>query len=178
MKTWVRKIWAWLPALAVVASAHTAAADEFQKVKCSGDVPNAIIGRRSANAPVVATEKKYSALGLKDLGGDEISDTLSSVTWRICGAEYILLIDRGLVRDVLAFPAHSSTAPAFSGTCRLNGKDQPGIYVAVLDGLTHADDLPVQFAWKIDQEHAKFVQVPGEGLLCPRSGISTADGGR
>jgi hypothetical protein len=173
------KKWLYLSAFAALAWAHTAVADEFQKVKCGDDIPKAVIGQRSANGPVVATEKKYHALDLKDLGGEEISDRLSTVNWMICGAEYILLIDRGgLVRDALAFPAHSKTAPSFSGICQMKGKDLPDIFVAVLDGANSADSLPVQTAWKIDQQHAKFVKVPGEGLSCPRSGISTGDGGR
>lgn len=170
----------WAYALAFVASVSAnAAADEFANVRCGGDIPKSVIGQHSSNGPVAATEKKYRALGLKDLGGDEISDSLSSVTWQICGAEYILLIDRdGTVRDALPFPAHSKTSPAFSGTCQLGGKELPGIHVAVLDGASAADPMPVQSAWKIDQKRAKFIKVPGEGLLCPRSGISTADGGR
>jgi hypothetical protein len=54
----------------------------------------------------------------------------------------------------------------------------PDIFVAVLDGAGAGDALAVQTAWKIDQQRAKFVKAPGEGLLCPRSGISTGDGGR
>ncbi|HET7887826.1 MAG TPA: hypothetical protein VFL62_16510 [Bradyrhizobium sp.] len=165
--------------LLLVASAHAAVADEFANVKCGGDIPKAMIGQRASNGTVMATEKKYQALGLKDLGGDTLSDRLSSVTWQICGAEYIVLVERGgMVRDVLAFPAHSKISPAFSGVCQYNGKELPGLYVAVLDALKHGDLLPVRFAWKIDEPRAKFVPVPAEGLTCPRSGISTADGGR
>jgi hypothetical protein len=173
------KKWLYLSAFAALALPQAALSDEFQKVKCGGDIPKAVIGQRSANGPVAATEKKYRALDLKDLGGDEISDRLSTVNWMICGAEYILLVDRGgLVRDAMAFPAHSKTAPAFSGICQLGGKDLPDIFVAVLDGAGAGDTLAVQTAWKIDQRRAKFVKAPGEGLLCPRSGISTGDGGR
>ena len=176
---WTLRKWGWWLALAVVASCGAARADEFQKVQCGGDVPKAIIGQRSPNGTIAATEKKYSAIGLKNLGGDEISDSLSSVNWLICGAEYILLIDRAsMVRDVLAFPNHSRISPAFSGICRYDGKDLPGVYVAVLDGMKHDELLPVRFGWKIDQKQAKFVKVPSEGLLCPRSGIATADAGR
>jgi hypothetical protein len=32
-------------------------------------------------------------------------------------------------------------------------------------------------AWKIDKQRAKFIKVPGEGLLCPRSGIYAVDAG-
>jgi hypothetical protein len=154
-------------------------ADEFEGVKCGTDIPKALIGKRSSNGPVAALEKKYSALGLKDLGGDEISDGLSSVNMLICGAEYIELIDRrGTVRDVLPLPPHSKNSPAFSGMCRLNGKDRPDIIIAVLDGAATADLLPAKTAWKIDRKQAKFVPVSGEGMLCPRSGVYTVDDGR
>jgi hypothetical protein len=52
---------------------HSALADEFQNLKCGTDIPKAMIGKPSSNEPVVETEKKYRALGLKGLGGDEIS---------------------------------------------------------------------------------------------------------
>jgi hypothetical protein len=159
--------------------AQTAFADEFQNLQCGADVPKALIGKRSSNEPVVQTEKKYRALGLKGLGGDEISDQLSSVNWLICGTEIVELIDRrGLVRDALLFPPHSKTAPAFSGVCQARGRDLPDIILAVLDGSTAADLLPVKTAWKIDQKGGRFVPVSGEGLTCPRGGIITLDGGR
>ena len=154
-------------------------ADEFQNLKCGSDIPKAMIGKRSSNGPVVESEKKYRAIGLKGLGADEIADGLSSVNWLICGAEYVELIDRhGLVRDALAFPPHSKSEPAFSGICQAKGRDLPDIIMAVLDGSTAADSLPVKTAWKIDQKGAKFVPISGEGILCPRSGITTLDGGR
>ena len=154
-------------------------ADEFQNLKCGTDIPKALIGKRSSNEPIVESEKKYRALGLKGLGADEIADGLSSVNWLICGAEYVELIDRrGVVRDALAFPPHSRSEPAFSGICRAKGRDLPDIILAVLDGSTAADPLPVKTAWKIDQKGIKFAPIPGEGLLCPRSGIITVDGGR
>ena len=79
---------------------------------------------------------------------------------------------------MLPFPPHSKRSPAFSGFCQVNGKDQPDIIVAVLNGEPAADFLPVLSAWKIDQKQARFVKAPSEGLCCPRSGIYTADGGR
>jgi hypothetical protein len=158
-------------------------ADEFQNLKCGTDIPKALIGKRSSNGPVVESEKKYRALSLKGLGADEIADGLSSVNWLICGAEYVELIDRrGLVRDALAFPPHSRSEPAFSGICQAKGRDLPDVILAVLDGSAAADpstdSLPVKTAWKIDQKGVRFVPIPGEGILCPRSGITTLDGGR
>jgi hypothetical protein len=176
-KMTVRKL-AFILAAIYLACGQAAFADEFQNLKCGSDIPKAMIGKRSLNVPVVQIEKKYQALGLKDLGGDEISDSLSSVNWLICGGEYIELIDKkGMVRDVLVLPPHSKAAPAFSGYCQTEGKDLPDVIIAVLDGEAAKAPLPVKTAWKIDPKQAKFVAIPPEGLLCPKDGIYSADGG-
>lgn len=166
-----------LLALICVTSA-SARADEFAKLQCGTDIAKALIGQRSVNERVVVTEKKYAKLGLKHLGADEISDNLSSINWLICGAEYSVLVDRrNVIGDAIAVPAHSRQAPAFSGICRRGGKELPDIIFAILDGARSGDELPALSAWKIDQQHAKFVKIPTDGLLCPRSGIYTVDGG-
>jgi hypothetical protein len=163
--------------LAYLASGQIAAADEFQRVKCGADIPKAMIGQRSLNERIVVTEKKHVSLGLKHLGADEISDGLSSINWLICGTEYITLDRRGLIGDVVPVPPHSKQSPAFSGVCQVKGKDMPDIVFAILDRTRDAENLPALAAWKIDQKAAKFVKIPSEGLLCPRSGIYTVDGG-
>ena len=153
-------------------------ADEFQKVKCGADIPKALIGQRSSNGRTIDIEKKYAALGLKHMGADEISDRLNSINWMICGAEYMVLVERrGSITDAVLFPEHSRAKPAFTGLCQSGGKDLPDIFAGVLDGASKADMLPVVTAWKIDKPRAKFIKVPSEGLLCPRSGIYTVDGG-
>ena len=48
---------------------------------------------------------------------------------------------------------------------------------AILDGAKATDSLPAVMAWKIDQQHMKFIKISNEGLLCPRSSIDTVDGG-
>lgn len=154
------------------------AADEFRNVKCGAEIPKAMIGQRTTNERIVVIEKRYPALGLKHLGADEISDRLSSINWQICGAEFIELVDRrGLVGDVLPFPAHSRQSPAFSGICQLGGRDLPDIIVAILDAAPGTELLPAVTAWKIDQQRAKFAKIPSAGLRCPKSGIYTVDGG-
>jgi hypothetical protein len=154
---------------------HIALADEFKKVGCGTDIPKALIGQRASNEPVVVTEKKYRALGLKDVGADEISDSLSAVVWQICGAEFVLLVDRNLVRDALPFPPHSKRSPVFLGTCQVNGRDLSDVFFGILDGAAATESLPVQLAWKINQQRAKFVKASIEGLVCPRSGIYAVD---
>lgn len=160
------------------ACGQAAAADAFRNVKCGADIPAAMIGQRSANGKIVTIEARYRSLGLKHLGADETSDRLSSINWLICGSEFIVLEDRkGLVRDVLPFPAHSRKSPAFSGPCKLNGRELPDIFVAVLNGEATGDLLPALAAWKIDLKAARFVKTPTDGLRCPRHGIYTVDGG-
>lgn len=164
------------------------AKDGFESVKCGADVRSALLGRHMSDEPVVQIENRHSDLSLKDLGGDEITDTINSTSWRICGKEYVVTSDsRGTVRDVLAFPPHSRTAPQFSGTCRANGKTMPDMLIGVLDNRaakgtphTSAQDetlLPATAAWKVDGKTGKFVAVPTAGLSCPRGAIITEDGG-
>jgi hypothetical protein len=160
------------------ATAPAALADEFQTVKCGGDIPKAMIGQRSGNERIVVTEKKYGAIGLKHLGADEISDNLSSIDWRICGTEYTELVTRnGRVGDVIPIPPHSKQTPIFSGVCTLGGKELPGYVFGILDRSKDAENLPALHAWKIDEKNAKFVKMPTEGLLCSKNGIYTVDGG-
>lgn len=169
---------AWLLASVGFACAGPALADEFRNVKCGADVPKAMIGQRSANERIVVIEARYRSLGLKHLGADQTSDRLSSISWLICGSEYLVLVDRkGLVRDAIPFPAHSKKSPAFSSYCRLNGKDLPDIFVGVLNAEAAGDQLPALAVWKIDLKSAKFVKASTDGLRCPRSAIYTVDGG-
>jgi hypothetical protein len=85
------------------------AADPFEGIKCGADIPKSLIGKRDSNGRVVVLEKRHKNLGLKDLGGTEISDRLFVISWLVCGSEYALLLntEKNLVRDVLAVPAHS-----------------------------------------------------------------------
>ncbi len=78
-------------------------ADGFDSVRCGSDVRKALLGRTMTNEKVVVIEERHKDLGLKDLGGTEISDRLFLISWRICGEEYVLLEDQGVVRDVLKF---------------------------------------------------------------------------
>jgi hypothetical protein len=154
--------------------------DAFNGVQCGSDIPKALTGKRMSNQRVADLEKRHADLGLKDLGGDEISEHLSSTLWLICGSEYLLLEDESFVRDVLKVPPHSKTSPFFIGSCELNGKESKDILVAILDNekATDASALSARVAWKIDQKQMKFISVPVEGLRCPRSGVNTSDSGR
>jgi hypothetical protein len=154
--------------------------DGFSGIQCGSDIPKALTGKRMSNQRGADLEKRHADLGLKDLGGDEISEHLSTTSWLICGSEYLLLEDESFVRDVLKVPAHSKTSPLFIGSCEMNGKESKDILGAILDNekATDASALPAKVAWKIDQKKMKFVSVPVEGLRCPRSGVNTSDGGR
>lgn len=108
------------------------AADGFDSIRCGSDVRKALLGRTMWNEKVAALEERHKDLGLKDLGGTEISDRLFLISWRICGEEYVLLEDQSVVRDVLKFPKHSKGSPQFIGSCHLNGHDVSGTAIGVL----------------------------------------------
>ena len=153
--------------------------DGFSGIQCGSDIPKALTGKRMSNERVADLEKRHADLGLKDLGGDEISERLSATSWLICGSEFMLLEDELFVRDVLKVPSHSRTSPLFIGSCEQNGKESKDILVAILDNEkeTDASALTAKLAWKIDQKKMKFVRVPVEGIRCPRSGVNTSDSG-
>ena len=153
------------------------AADGFDSVRCGSDVGKALVGRTMPNEKVVAIEERHKDLGLKDLGGTEISDRLFLISWRLCGEEYALLEEKDVVRDVLKFPKHSKDSPQFIGSCQLNGHDVPGTAIGVLKNEDGVEMLPAVMAWKIDDKQKKFVTLQIEGLRCSRDGIITADGG-
>ena len=164
------------------------ALDEFGGIKCEADISRALVGKRASNGRVAVLEERHKDLGLKNLGGTEISDRLFLNSWQICGSEYEVLVNttNGLIRDVLSFPRHSATAPMFIGTCQTDGKETPETVVAVLNnsaGANARDEklaqtmLKATAAWKIDKTKQKFVQRSTDNLRCPLGGIVTQDGG-
>ena len=167
-----------LSVLAAVSVRNVSAADLFSKIRCGTDIPKALIGGMMTNERTASIEARHRALGLKDLGGSELKGDLFLASWLICGNEYLLILDkRSIVRDVLQFPPHSKDSPEFIGLCRVNGKQLPEEVIAVLNNQAGGDNLSAKSAWKIDSKTAKFVKLSTEGMLCPRSGIITADGG-
>jgi len=159
-------------------SPTVSASDLFSKIQCGTDIPKALIGGFMSKERVVSTEARHKDLGLKDLGGSELTGDLFLSSWLICGNEYMLILDkRFMVRDVLQFPQHSKASPEFIGSCQVNGKELHEDMVAVLNNQAGAENLSARFAWKIDPRKAKFVKLATEGMQCPRSGIITADGG-
>lgn len=164
------------------------ALDEFAGIKCGVDIPKTLLGKRSSNEPVGVLEERHKDLGLKNLGGTEISDRLFLASWQICGSEYELLVNtkNELIRDVLPFPAHSAHSPMFIGRCQADGKEFPETIAAVLDNSTgyNARDsklakttLKATAAWRIDAVKEKFSKQAAENLRCPLTGIITEDGG-
>jgi len=166
----------------VLAGQHAQANDAFDVVKCSADVGAALLGKHLDNGAVAAIEKKHSALGLKHEGSDDVSDALSYENWTICGGSYHFLVKGDVIRSVVRAD-HSRNAPAFLGRCKLDGAPTSYAVFAVLkapdSGHASAGEssLPAQNAWRIDEAKAQFVPMSAAGLVCPRDGISTADGG-
>jgi hypothetical protein len=164
-------------AASLIATAQPASAkDAFDAVKCDGDVAKALVGGKIGDEPAAVIEKRHAAIGLKDEGGDEISDAVFYQSWTICGASYHVLQRDGVVRDAVRAD-HSKAAPSFVGTCKVDGVETKGPVLAILEAGA-AESLPAKSAWRIDETNAKFVAMEAKGLACPRTGIATADGGR
>ena len=155
--------------------------DGFSGIRCGADIPKALIGRVMSNERVAVIENRHKDLGLKDLGGTDISErpALFAASWKICGDEYMLLEDgHSVVRDVLKVPEHSKSSPEFIGECLNNGAKMPGTIVAILNNEQGRDTLSAKAAWKLDKRSAKFIKISTDGLGCPLSGIITEDGGQ
>lgn len=165
-------------AILLFCSGRICVADGFDSVRCGSDVQKALLGRKMSNEKIAVLEDRHKDLGLKDLGGQEISDRLFLISWLICGDEYALLEDKDVVRDALKFPKHSKESPEFLGSCQSNGQDLPGTVIGVLKNEDGVEKLPAVAAWKIDEKQVKFVELKTEGLRCSRDGIVTAVGGR
>jgi hypothetical protein len=174
--------------LLIMACGKTWALDQFAGIKCGADIPKSLIGKRDSNERVAVLEERHKDLGLKDLGGTEISDRLFLASWQICGHEYELLVNTktGLIRDVLAFPSHSRTSPMFIGRCQTDGIEIRETVVAVLNnsaGLNARDPklaktmLKATATWKVDVAKEKFATQSTTNLACPLGGIATLDGG-
>ena len=172
-----RNVVVMIVALSLFCGSGVCDADGFDSVRCGSDVRKALLGRKMSNEAIAVLEERHKDLGLKDLGASEILDRLSVISWRICGEEYVLLEDKDIVRDVLEFPKHSRDAPAFIGSCQLDGHNLPGTAIGVLKNENGEKILPAVSAWKIDDKQMKFVELKTEGLRCSRDEIITADGG-
>lgn len=173
--------------LVVIVCGQACALDPFTGIKCGADLSKSLVGKHDSNERGAVLEQRHKDLGLKNLGGTEISDRLFLASWQICGGEYELLVNTktGLIRDVLAFPKHSAASPMFIGTCQAGG-NRSAIVVAVLNNSAghNARDqklagtmLKATAAWKIDEIKEKFSQQTVDNLQCPLDGIVTQDGG-
>ncbi len=151
------------------------AGDEFSSVRCGADIPKALIGKSVKHEKSRVIEDRHKDIGLQDLGGDEISNTIFMSSWMICGKEYFLLYVRGIIRDVLPFPGHDKSTPAFGAYCQVGGKEVPDYIYGVLEKKAGMEKYSVKAAWKLDEKRKKFVAVPVEGMRCPRGEIFTVD---
>jgi hypothetical protein len=158
--------------LVLMGCSHAYARDGFEKVRCNSDIAKALVGQRGSNERVVAIEGRHKDLDLKDLGASDY-DRFSSISWLICGKEFMVLEDNrtNVVYDALQIPTHSKANPEFEGRCKLKGKLMAESVVAILRDQGGQDELPADAAWKIDEKAVKFVKLSTDDILCPRDGI-------
>ena len=163
----------------LIAAAQACAHDAFDAVRCDGDIRKALVGSKLGDEHVAQLEKAYAKIGLKNEGGDEISDSLFYSAWTVCSGSYHLLTRDGVIRDVV-HADHSAQHPEFVGRCEVKGKATPYSVLAILDAGKEgaaAKKLPASQAWRIDEATAQFASIEARGMMCGREGISTADGG-
>jgi hypothetical protein len=158
--------------LSLVCCSHVYARDGFENVHCGADIAKALAGQHASNERVVVIEGRHKDLNLKDLGASDYG-TFSSISWMICGEEYMVLEEnRGnIVRDAILIPSHSKETPQFEGSCKQNGKPLPGSVVGLLRDENGKDELQAIAAWHVNEKSIKFVKLPVDGLLCSRDGI-------
>ena len=148
-------------------------ADEFDRVRCGGDVVAAMRGQHSTDAYVVKTEARHAALKLKDLGAEDYT-AFSAILWSVCGDFYMVLeMNRKAspVRDVLRLPTPSPGRPLFEGACSRDGKALDGGFVGILREEAGKPDLAADTVWRVDEKTVRFVSEPAAGLTCDRTGI-------
>jgi hypothetical protein len=180
----MNKAWIFL-VLAALLSVRAQAADEFSGVTCGFNVSKALIGKRTSTTRAAVIEGRHTDLGLKDLGGFEVSDRLFLVSWLICGTEFEVLenVKKKLIVDVLGFPSHSASSPQFMGACQVDSKELPETVIAILDNSAGYSArnaksfLKATAAWKIDELRERFEAISRDNLKCPLSGVVTEDGG-
>jgi hypothetical protein len=165
-------------ALMLAVSSPSHAADGFEKVRCDQPILPALVGAKSSTVePVVRTEARRKAIGLRHLGADEVDPGVSTINWEICGREFVVLSVGSVWRDAVELPAHSREAPAFSASaCEIGGRKTEGAFLGVFaraagSGVTA---LPVKAAWRIDRQKNKFVPLD-TAATCATDGIYTAD---
>lgn len=162
----------------LIFSSCTRAADEFAKVRCGADIPKALTGRPESRKEIAITEAKYKSLGLRHLGASIIDNKTNTINWFICGREYVILDRSNVIADVIVFPSHSRTSPAFDGRCKINGRETNDSIIAILEGKFEPRKLlPARAAWRINIKNAKFIKIETKQMLCPSEGVYTVDGG-
>lgn len=152
-------------AAAAVPAAAGAPSSSFDGLRCDSDVGAALRGRTMPRGPVAATEAKYTALALKNLGafGDEPDgDPWTAVSWSICGKEHMLLQKGNVVRDVLV--STEGAPPSVFVSCEADGAKVAGTAVTFTEA--NGWPKPVKEAWRIDDTALRFQKVAGSKIVC------------
>lgn len=146
-----------------------AAEVSFDGITCQMDIPKALLGRHMPNGRVIDTEKKYSSLTLKNLGGFGLpEDPYFLGTWLICGAEYLILEkpSSSIVMDVLkSSKSYAASRSEIAGCTSASGK-QWSTAVILLPVPPGKSPWSVSELWEIDEANLKFRQVRDGSLRC------------
>jgi hypothetical protein len=136
-------------------------------LNCEIEIEKALLGREMPNEKVASIEARHKNLGLKDLGGYEVSDRLFLIIWRICGNQYVLLERGTRVKAVLKIPDQ------FKGSdeamiCSPVGETPTGTIIAVPSSVRTETTIRAAAAWRVDEKNVSFVPVTARPLDCQR----------
>jgi hypothetical protein len=139
------------------------ASDEFNDVTCGADIPKALIGKHSSDERVVVMEARHKDISLEDEGADDVgendSDRLFTIYWKVCGKRIIVLDSKGVIRDAMQLPPKSEATEEYTGKCKIRGNEIHEMILAIRESGV------IRTAWKIDGKKG-FVKISTQGLQC------------
>ena len=147
-------------------------ADEFSGITCNSDVTKAVIGKKMTKGRVSDIEATHKNITLKDLGGDGMpEDPFFTISWEICGREYIFLIDQSknkeIINDVLPIPTDFKQAYRLlpGSSCTRHEKRVKNIYAFAEQGAK-GTKAKMKAAWEISRTTMKFTKLSPEEIDC------------
>ena len=131
---------------------------------CAAALEKVLVGRTMSDEPVAKVEARYKSLGVKNLGGYEVSDTLFLGFWQVCGDEFAILQAGAQVKAALKTGKHVDGQDSM--ICHPKDASKGGVYIAA-PGATHTKSgVVAERAWRIDEQSASFTPAMSDALEC------------
>lgn len=145
------------------------AVESFDDITCQSISASTFIGRHMPSELVKLTEARYTSIGLKIIGafGMEIEgDPWTQISWEVCGQEYLLLEQSGIVKDALVSPVSPGGPKSEIGSCSANGLNLQEIAIIFVESNDKHWPKSVKNAWLINDKTIKFEKIEGNEIIC------------